>query len=396
MEDEGKSGITISGGPMTKKKNAIRHPPSAILKKVSLCALSFALCAGSQAATDDVDRGKESVERQQKIDIEHFYAAQDGKVPVTPMAIGLYNDAVKFFEKNEFELARDALNESISLEPRNAPAYELLGEIENLQQNFEKAEYYYKQSYRVSPSTRLRQKIEKIQKENSVEKNLDTYDEEHFIIKYRKGEQGYEGYWLKNMLRDTYRQISQDFGQYFNNKTTVLLYEGNAFHEVTGQAGWVGGLYDGKIRLPAYKQGFREQDLRSAAAHEMTHAFVAFLSGMRAPAWIHEGLAQYEQNKIKPVDLLIFNAAIRTKALMPMNQLLSEKLDMARMDPLEIGLFYQEVFKLVSYMVDRYQMYRMKEILIKLKDGKPAEQAIEEVLGISTTQLEKEWLASLK
>ena len=116
---------------------------------------------------------------------------------------------------------------------------------------------------------------------------------------------------------------------------------------------------------------------------------------MRAPAWIHEGLAQYEQNKIKPVDLLVFNAAIRTKALMPMDRLLSEKLDTAKMDPLEIALFYQEVFKLVSYMVDRYQMYRMKEILIKLKDGRPAEQAIEEELGISTTQLEKEWLASL-
>jgi tetratricopeptide (TPR) repeat protein len=370
-----------------------------IVVRCALCVAPLAWCllfiANSYAATDDVDRGKESVERQQKIDIERFYAAKDGKVPVTPMAIGLYNDAVKFFEKNEFELARDALNESISLEPRNAPAYELLGEIENLQQNFEKAEYYYKQSYRVSPSVRLRQKIEKIQKENSVEKNLDTYDEEHFIIKYRQGEQGYEGYWLKNMLRETYRQISQDFGQYFNNKTTVLFYEGNAFHEVTGQAGWVGGLYDGKIRLPAYRQGFREQDLRSAAAHEMTHAFVAFLSGMRAPAWIHEGLAQYEQNKIKPVDLLVFNAAIRTKALMPMDRLLSEKLDTAKMDPLEIALFYQEVFKLVSYMVDRYQMYRMKEILIKIKDGKPAEQAIEEVIGISTTQLEKEWLATI-
>ena len=35
---------------------------------------------------------------------------------MTPMAIGLYNDAVKFFEKNEFELAREALGESLSLE----------------------------------------------------------------------------------------------------------------------------------------------------------------------------------------------------------------------------------------------------------------------------------------
>ena len=50
---------------------------------------------------------------------------------------------------------------------------------------------------------------------------------------------------------------------------------------------------------------------------------------------------------------------------------------------------------LVSYMVERFQMYHMKEILVKFKEGKPAEQAIEEVLGISTAQLEKEWLATI-
>jgi len=247
----------------------------------------------------------------------------------------------------------------------------------------------------VSPSTRLRQKIEKIQKENLVEKDLDTYDEEHFIIKYRKGEQGYEGYWLKNLLRDAYRQISQDFGAYFNHKTTVLFYGGQEFHDVTGQSMWVGGLYDGKIRLPSYHQGFKELDLRSAAVHEMTHAFVASLSGSRAPAWMHEGLAQYEQNKVLPVNTTVFDAAVRTKALIPMNRLLSENLQIDKMDPLEVSLFYQEAFMLVRYMIGRYQMYRMKEILLKFKEGKPAEQAIEEVLGISPAQLEQEWLATI-
>jgi tetratricopeptide (TPR) repeat protein len=389
MKDDGKPALTSS---------IIRHPKDKMMKKlIGYSTLIFFLGGVVLYATDSSDdRGKESVERRQKIEIERFYAGNDGRAPVAPMAIGFYNDAVKFFEKNEFDMAREALHESLALEPRNALALELLGEIENLQQNFEKAENYYKQSYLVSPSTRLRQKIEKIQKEQSVEKNLDTYDEEHFIIKYRKGEQGYEGYWLKNLLRDAYRQVSQDFGTYFNHKTAVLFYGGKEFHDVTGQAGWVGGLYDGKIRLPAYQQGFKELDLRAAATHEMTHAFVAALSGMRAPAWIHEGLAEYEQNKIQPVSMIVLNAAVRTRALMPLDRLFSEKLQMDKMDPLEVALFYQEAFSLVRYMIERFQMYRMKEILVKFKEGKPAEQAIEETLGISITQLEKEWLATLK
>ena len=362
---------------------------------LAVCVIGLVGASALFAADQYDDRGKESVERRQKIEIGQFYAGKGDKAPVAPMAIALYNDAVKFYEKNEFELARQALNDSLELEPRNALALELLGEIANLQQDFEKAEYYYKRSYLVSPSARLRQKIEKIQSEHQVEKNLDTYDAEHFIIKYRRGEKGYEGYWLKNLLRDTYSLLSKDFGTYFNHKITVLFYPGREFHDVTGQAGWVGGLYDGKIRLPAYRQGFKETDLRATAMHEMTHAFVAAISGMRAPAWIHEGLAQYQQNKIQPVDITVFRAAVRAKSLMPMDRILSETLQMDKMDPLEVALFYQEVFMLVRYMIDRYQMYRVKEILVKFKEGKQAEQAIEEVLGISTGQLEKEWLAAL-
>ena len=69
------------------------------------CALTFVLCAGVRAATNDDDHGREAVERRQKIEIGRFYAGSGGAVPMTPMAISLYNDAVKFFEKNEFELA---------------------------------------------------------------------------------------------------------------------------------------------------------------------------------------------------------------------------------------------------------------------------------------------------
>jgi len=360
-----------------------------------VCMFLLAAAMPGRAAVNDDERGKESVERRQKIEIERFYAGRGGSAPMTPMAIGLYNDAVKFYESSEYDLARQALNDSLALEPRNALAIELLGEIENLQQNFKKAEHYYKQAYLVSPSARLRQKIEKLQKEHAVEKNLDTYDEEHFIIKCRQGEQGYEGYYLKNLLRDVYRQVSQDFGAYFRHKTTVLFYSGNDFHDVTGQSIWVGGLYDGKIRLPAFRQGFNEANLRSAAVHEMTHAFVAALSGMRAPAWLHEGLAQYEQNKVQKVNTDVFTAAARSRELIPINQLLSENLELEKMDPLRVALFYQQSFMLVSYMVERYQMYRMKEMLGKFKEGKPAEQAIEEVLSISPVRLEKEWLATI-
>ncbi len=360
--------------------------------------MSFALCAGTlhaAASSSSDDQGKESVERQQKIEIEKFYYAKDGKMPMLPMAIKMYNEAVKFFEKGEYDLARQAANESLDLEARNPMALELLGEIENLQQNFAAAKEYYKKSYLLNPSPRLRKKLEKLERENAVEKDLDTFDEEHFIIKYREGEEGYEGFGLREILRESYRQISQDLGYYFNHKTVVLFYSGDQFREVTEQAHWVGGLYDGKIRLPSFRRDVTKTDLRAVVVHEMTHAFVAALSGMRAPAWLHEGLAEYEAGKVRPIDLMVFNAAVKTKTLLPLAQVLSDKVPTEKKDPLLIMLFYQESYVLVKYMVEHYQMYRIKELLGKFKDGKSAEEAIGEVLSISPKKLEQEWLATL-
>lgn len=366
------------------------------LKAIFLLAACLVFSGAVSDLSSD-DRAKDSVERRQKIELEKFYYGDEStsKAPMTPMAIQLYNEAVKFYEKGEYDLARQAALDSLGIAARNPMAYELLGMIADLRQDFEQAEKYFKQSYLLNPSSRVRDKLLKLQAAHKIEKKLDTYDEEHFIIKYRKGEQGYEGYWLKNMLRDRYRQISQDFGYYLNHKIVVLFYGKDEFYDVTGQSRWVRGIYDGKIRLPAYRQGFRETALQATAAHEMTHAFVAILGGMQAPVWLHEGLAQYEENKVRPVNLAVLRAAIKARALVPIGRLLSENQQGKQSDPLQTVLFYQESFSLVDYMIRKYQMYRIREILGKFKEGKTAEEAIEEVLSISVKRLEKEWLASV-
>ncbi|MBU9888496.1 MAG: hypothetical protein KTQ49_01335 [Candidatus Omnitrophica bacterium] len=355
------------------------------------------LCAGALcvAAPPDENRDAESVERLQRIEIQKFYRNLSGKAPMLPMAISFYNDAVKFFEKNEYELAKQAAQESLSLESRNPLALELLGEIANLQQDHHDAEEYFKKSFSLNPSPRLRKKIEKLQQERVIEKDLGTYGEEHFIIKYRKGDEGYEGSELQQLLREGYRQISQDMGYYFNHKIVVLFYDRDQFHDATGQSGWVGGLYDGKIRLPSYQGNEINIDLRAALIHEMTHAFVAAMSGMRAPAWLHEGLAQYEENKIRPIDLRVFNVTAKKGALIPLEQLFSVKAPAEAEDPLEAVRFYQQSFKFVDYLIGRYQMYRVKTLLEKFKEGKNAEEALAEVLGRTPKHLEAEWLDTL-
>ena len=330
-------------------------------------------------------------------ELKRYYhgGVRNGAAPHISMAIELYNDGVKFFEKGEYAIAREAVTESLQLEPRNPLGWELLGEIENLQQNFDKAEQYYKKSFSLDASARVKARIEKLSKERLIEGKMATYDEEHFIIKYRRDDPRYEGYFLKNLLRDTYRKVSQDLGFYINNKIVVIFYRPEDFRYVTEQPHFVGGIYDGKIRLPAYRKGFSERDFRATMAHEMTHALVAYLSALRAPAWIQEGLAEYEENKLRPVDTSLLKAAVRSDEVLPFEQFLLTDIKMT-MRPRDIALFYQQAFSVVSYLIERFGMYRMKEVLEELRKGNDSYAALEDVFGISPERLESEWLKTLK
>jgi len=342
---------------------------------------------------NEQELSEEAVKRRQKVEIMSFFRTptKDAKLPTTPIAVNLFNEAVNYYKNNDMELARQTLKEAITQDPKLAFAYELLGDIENLQQNLSEARENYTIAANLSPSTRLHDKLSKLKKEATVAKTHKSYAEQHFIIKYNDKEKSLEGYELRDLLRKTYRQISQSLAYYFKHKVVVILYDEADFRKITGSAHWVAGLYDGKVRLPINKEGFTELDLKALTAHEVTHAFVAFISGGRAPAWVNEGLAEYQENKVKAADTSVFDAAYKANTLFPLIQLLSHNGPMSLKESERISLFYQQSHHLVTYLVDRYGMFRVKKIIQEYGTGKNSDEVIRSVLKISLTRLEKEW-----
>ncbi len=134
--------------------------------------------------------------------------------------------------------------------------------------------------------------------------------------------------------------------------------------------------------------------MKAVTAHEVTHAFVAQMGLQRAPVWLNEGLAQYQENKFRPVDMLVFHAAIKTKTVLPLDQIMNEKSLESRADPLWINLFYRQSFHLTNYLVKRYGFYHIKLMLGEFAKGKNSNEAVENVLKISVPKLEKEWRAT--
>ena len=311
-----------------------------------------------------------------------------------PIAIDLYNQAVEFYEKKEYDLARQALRDSLSYDAKNPLAYELLGDIAYYEHQLDQALKHYESSYLLKSRPDLKEKILQIQKERKVDSGLSTEREEHFLIKYHDREQSLDGFELREFLRNAYREVGQDLGYFLKQKVTVLLYDELEFQELTDVPHWSSGLYDGKIRLPAYQKGFTPQEIRKIMRHELTHAFIVEISRGRCPAWLNEGLAEYEEAKVEALDLRVFRAAVRTGTLFPLSDLFSQKRLLEMRDPLEAALFYVEAYHLVHYLVERYGMFQIKKMIELFGEGKDSFEVIQSVFKISPLELEKQWKQS--
>ena len=373
------------------------HPSIGKRIRMAKALLAILLCLAISlppAMAEEKSDAAKTIEERQRVEMLGFFLKDPKKaaLPKTGLSIEFYNQAVQYYQAQEYRLARQALQDSLKQDPQNSLAYELLGDVDYLEQDLKAAKANYEIASNLKPRDGLKEKIEKISKENVVEKKLATYRELHFIIKYHDEERAFEGFELRELLRSTYRSISQDFAYYFKHQVVVLLYDEDEFKQIVNAPHWAAGVYDGKVRMPAYQKGFGQKELRALTAHEVTHAFVTAMSGGRAPSWINEGLAEYEENKVKEVDQIVFESAVKTKTLLPLDELMSQgHSDSLSKDPLLVSLFYQQSFHLVRYLIDRYSMFHMKQILSEYAEGKNSDEAIRSVFKISTNQLEKEW-----
>jgi tetratricopeptide (TPR) repeat protein len=374
----------------------IRMAKSFLSSFVLIFALSFLPAGFSEEVPSDREKAKKELEKQARTEVLSYFVGDPKNAAgiKTPVAIEFHNQAVEFYEKKEYELARQAAQDSLAYNPRNPFAFELLGDIAYVEQKLDEALGHYEAAFRIRAGEDLKNKILKVRKERQVESGLETFEGEKFVIKYKGEERGLEGYELREILRAAYRAIGQEFGYFFRHTVVVLLYDTEEFHELSGVPHWSEGIYDGKIRLPAYQKGFTQRDIEKIIRHELTHTFIAEMSQNRCPLWLTEGLAEYQEAKVEPKDLRVFEAAVRTNTLYPLEILFSKGQATAMKDPLEVVLFYDQSYHWVKHLVERYGMFRVKQIVEAFAKGKDSFEAIEEVLGIPLAQVEKQWKES--
>jgi hypothetical protein len=131
--------------------------------------------------------------------------------------------------------------------------------------------------------------------------------------------------------------------------------------------------------------------------HELCHLLVHhYLRGRRIPKWFDEGIAQWVSEGIGEIMIEQkkppLNEAVLAGKIIPMRALS----DFFPGDRQSLPLAYEQSQSLVTYMIERYGVEGIRNILEGVKEGNTWEDAVWGALGVSFLDLEDGWHHDLK
>jgi tetratricopeptide (TPR) repeat protein len=258
---------------------------------------------------------------------------------------------------------------------------ELLGDLRYREERVAEALRVWKRTFELSSSDRVRDKILKAERELLAGRDLDFASTPHFNVRYN-GDMDYTlAKSVMDYLESQYMELADDYRHAPPQPITVQLYPTQAFRDVTQTPEWVGGLYDGKIRVPLGGLARLDPAARSVLRHELTHAVVHSKTRGRTPRWLHEGLAQLSEGRV-------LNDADR--------QAVSALVTSGKAESWESrGFSYPAALSLTKFLVERRGFDTLVWLLDQLGEGQELDPLLERVYGYDYPGLCRVWSESL-
>lgn len=188
-------------------------------------------------------------------------------------------------------------------------------------------------------------------------------------------------------LSADYQEQSDFFGTRLPASQVVVLYAGRAYFSLVSVPDWVGGVFDGKIRVSIDPDGGLTADLASVLSHELAHAFVRYASADLAPGWLHEGLAQWWEGK--RITRSEIHDAFRRRSphtLAEMEGNLARRGDRAA-----ARSNYVEALGIVEFLIERNGAGALACLVRGLGEGRNVADALRLETGLTPDELFRRW-----
>jgi tetratricopeptide (TPR) repeat protein len=193
---------------------------------------------------------------------------------------------------------------------------------------------------------------------------------------------------VADRLAESHRHQSRFFGTSLEDAQVVVLYAGRAYFSLVSVPDWVGGVFDGKIRVSMDPALGMTPDLERVLVHELGHALVRKASADRAPGWLHEGLAQWVEGKrLLPHDFReVFSGGHKPSTLAEMEGSLGRRTERGAARAL-----YAEALGLVEYVVQYRGEGAVLCLLQAVARGASIEEALKRETGWTGAELVAAW-----
>jgi tetratricopeptide (TPR) repeat protein len=213
----------------------------------------------------------------------------------------------------------------------------------------------------------------------------------HFAVQFDGPDDQATWMRIRAMLEYAYEEIPPKFGQVPARPIKVVLHTGQKFSGPAGIPDWADRLFDhssGSIHFPT--QGALD-DL-ALFSRVLRHQFVHALFHEQAregstapPTWLVEGLAIHLAEDPWPD---MEESRQKNPLLMPLPSLHKP---WAQLPPTSLSTAYLTASLATQYLIDRYSIYSVRQLMNVLMTGQPLETAMQQKLSISYEQFQLQW-----
>ncbi len=132
----------------------------------------------------------------------------------------------------------------------------------------------------------------------------------------------------------------------------------------------------------------------STVIHELTHVLVGHLTFSclgYVPQWLNEGLAVYSEGPLDPQFKTPLDQAIQDDTLLSVRSISGAFSEVAS----KADLSYAQSYSLTNFLIETYGREKMTALLIALRDGMTADDALQQTYGFNIDGLEDAWRTAI-
>lgn len=310
------------------------------------------------------------------------------------------NLAHAYWEQRDPAMNQDFLERLIALAPQEPFPHVALADLLQERGRVSDAARHLEQANEraagdPSMQSYLRTVTSKVQRIDQMESRLTSREGAHFTVKY-DGETDPDSWAVVlEILEEAYREIGQKFGHFPAKPVVVVLHSNATFQANTGSPAWADGLFDpvlGRIHLPTQGALTDRTWLKRVLRHEFVHALLHDQQGIShnaLPTWLNEGLAmQLSSDRWPDVEQLRRHEV----SLIPLTALEGSWGDLSSE---AASVAYLEADSATRYLVHRYGMHEVQQLLLRLKRKQSLASAMQAELSLSYDQFQSRWMTDL-